>query len=156
MTERNPDSPESFEDRWRALADELAQDLPGDLEQPGHVVHHALPPELINANLDDAGTEADFDHALGGPRDWEAPAESDRFEPPEAPPVMAGDPLLNLAWVALVGGLLALIAWAVAPGSLDVWVGRFGLLVALAGLGVLVWRMPHHRDPEDTDNGAQV
>jgi len=156
VTERNPNSDESFEDRWRALADELAQDLPPDLEQAGHVVHHALPPELINANVDDAGTEADFDHALAGPRDWEAPEEDDRFHPPEPPPALAGDPLLNLAWVALVGGILAIIAWAVAPGHLDVMVGRFGLLALLVGLGVLIWRMPHRRDPEDTDNGAQV
>jgi len=156
VSERNPEEEESFEARWRALAEELAQDLPPDLDQAGHVVHHALPPELVHADLDDAGPEPDFAPTLTGPRDWEAPEESDRFEPPDPPPVLSGDPSLTLAWVALVGGLLAIIAWAVAPGSLDVWVARFGLVATLLGIGVLVWRMPHQRDPEDTDNGAQV
>jgi hypothetical protein len=145
-------SPESFEERWRALAEELS-----DLDSTTHVVHPAQPPELSPVVFpDDAAPPDPVDLALPGPRDWEAAELDEHFEPPDAPPVLAGDPSLILAWVGLVGGLVAIIVWAVASSTIDVWVARFGLLASVLGLGMLLWRMPHRRDPESTDNGAQV
>ena len=152
MSQEEPQSPESFEERWRALAEELS-----DLDTASHVVHPALPPELgQTGTLDDAEPSNPLDPGFSGPRDWAAPEVDEHFEPPEAPPVLAGDPSLTLAWIGLVGGLVAIIVWAVASSTIDVWVARFGLLGAVLGLGLLLWRMPHRRDPENTDNGAQV
>ena len=34
--------------------------------------------------------------------------------------------------------------------------GQIGLGLFVAGLGVLIWRMPHQRDPDDDGPGAVV
>lgn len=98
-------------------------------------------------------------------RDWDGTTQMDaataamdaeeHFIPPEPPPVLGGDPLLTLAWAAVLGvptlWLVMLIIWTDSPR----WVGFSSAAVFLAGLGVLFWRMPRHRDPAD-DDGAVV
>jgi hypothetical protein len=94
---------------------------------------------------------------VGGPRDYAPPEEPDEgFQPPEPAPLGGGNPLVTVAWCLAVGGpvltVLVLVLWPSAPRL--VWAGT--LLAALAGIAVLVWRMPRRRDPDDHDDGAVV
>jgi hypothetical protein len=104
-----------------------------------------------------------------GPRDWpvtpevEALEEADtHFTPPEPEPLLSDkDPLLTMAWIAVAGipvlALVGVIAVAAVPAlSIPALVGQVALGLFVAGLGVLLWRMPHRRDPEDDDPGAVV
>ncbi|GAB4086083.1 hypothetical protein GCM10028784_27130 [Myceligenerans cantabricum] len=104
-----------------------------------------------------------------GPRDWpvtpevEALEEADsHFTPPEPEPLLSDkDPLLTMAWFAVAGipvlALVSMIVVAAIPAlSLPALVGQVAIGLFVAGLGVLLWRMPHHRDPEDDDPGARV
>lgn len=94
-----------------------------------------------------------------GPRAW-APDPAveeaeDHFEPPDPGPVLGGDPLLTMAWVAVVGVpallLVAVLAWRDVP---TVVLQVAGVAFVLA-LGLLVWRMPARRD-DDGGPGAVV
>jgi len=80
--------------------------------------------------------------------------EHEHFVPPEPPPVLGGDPLLTLAWFAVAGipvFWVVVLAWT-APQMLI----YASVVLFLGGLGVLFWRMPHRRDPDDDDTGAVV
>ncbi len=122
---------------------------------------------------DDRGAD---DDVLDGPpatvgappttgRDWDGTSQYDaaegavddqeHFVPQDPGPVLGGDPLLTLAWVAAAGMpvflLVVVIAWQGAPTVLvRAAAGLFVLAVA-----VLVWRMPQRREPTD-DDGAVV
>ncbi|MEU4388846.1 hypothetical protein [Promicromonospora sp. NPDC023805] len=103
-----------------------------------------------------------------GPRDWpltpeiEALEEAEsHFTPPEPPPLMSRDPLLTMAWSFVVGvPLLALVGMIVSAAMSSVSIpplaGQIGLGLFVTGLGVLIWRMPHQRDPDDDGPGAVV
>jgi hypothetical protein len=92
------------------------------------------------------------------PRSWTPeprPEEEDHFVPPDPGPVLGGDPLLTMAWVAVLGvPLLFLLSLAIRPGLPTVVLQTAGALF-IAGLGVLIWRMPSRRD-EDEGPGAVV
>jgi len=99
-------------------------------------------------------------------RDWEGTAQFDEaeatvdaeehFVPPDPGPILGGDPLLTMAWIAAAGMpiflLIVLIAWPTAPTAMIQAAG----VVFVLGVGVLLWRMPNRRDPEDDDTGAIV
>ena len=76
--------------------------------------------------------------------------------PPDPGPVLGGDPLLTMAWFAAAGMpiflLVVLVAWRDAPAALV----QAARVVFVIGVAVLVWRMPHRRDPDDDDTGAVV
>ncbi|RPF20845.1 DUF4282 domain-containing protein [Myceligenerans xiligouense] len=104
-----------------------------------------------------------------GPRDWPVTPEvaaleeaDSHFTPPEPEPLLSDkDPLLTMAWIAVavipVLALVSVIAVAAIPAlSIPALVGQVALGLFVAGLGVLLWRMPHRRDPEDDDPGAVV
>jgi hypothetical protein len=103
-----------------------------------------------------------------GPRDWpltpevEALEDEDsHFTPPEPPPLLSRDPLLTMAWSFVVGvpilALIGMIVSAAMPSvSIPPLAGQIGLGLFVAGLGVLIWRMPHQRDPDDDGPGAVV
>jgi hypothetical protein len=103
-----------------------------------------------------------------GPRDWpltpEAEAleeEESHFTPPEPPPLLSRDPLLTMAWsfvvVIPVLALIGMIVSAAMPSlAVPPLVGQIGLGLFVTGLGVLIWRMPHQRDPDDDGPGAVV
>ena len=48
--------------------------------------------------------------------------------------------------------VVLVLVWPDAPG----WLLAIAGATFVAGLGVLVWRMPHRRDDEDDDSGAVV
>ncbi|MEZ0447815.1 hypothetical protein [Cellulomonas sp. ICMP 17802] len=99
-------------------------------------------------------------------RDWDGTSQYDEaeagaddrehFVPPDPGPVLGGDPLLTMAWFAAAGMpiflLVVLVAWRNAPAALV----QAAAVVFVIGVGVLVWRMPHRRDPDDDDTGAVV
>lgn len=99
-------------------------------------------------------------------RDWDGTSQYDEaesaaddrehFVPPDPGPVLGGDPLLTMAWFAAAGMpiflLVVLVAWRDAPAALV----QAAAVVFVIGIGVLVWRMPHRRDPDDDDTGAVV
>jgi hypothetical protein len=103
-----------------------------------------------------------------GPRDWplspeaEALEEADsHFTPPEPPALLSRDPLLTMAWSFVVGipvlAVIGMIVSAAVPAvSIPPLAGQIGLGLFVAGLGVLIWRMPHQRDPDDDGPGAVV
>lgn len=96
----------------------------------------------------------------GDPRAW-APDPAleeaeDHFVPPDPGPVLGGDPLLTMAWVAALG-VPALVVLAVVVGArLPAVVLQVGAAVFLAGLGVLLWRMPRGDDDAPRGPGAVV
>lgn len=156
QTSRSDDETDA-DDRAEDTADDDADDRTADRSQ------------------DRAADRADDEPAPGsrvilpaGPRDWplspeaEALEEADsHFTPPEPPPLLSRDPLLTMAWSFVVGvPVLAVIGMVVSAAvpSLDIppLVGQIGLGLFVAGLGVLIWRMPHQRDPDDDGPGAVV
>lgn len=100
-------------------------------------------------------TPADSD-----PRGWSPDPEvveaEDHFVPPDPGPVLGGDPMLTMAWIAVIAApmlvLVALVAWRDIP-ALVLQVAGVGFL---AGVGLLLWRMPHDRSADDDDPGAVV
>ena len=103
-----------------------------------------------------------------GPRDWPLSPETEaleeaesHFTPPEPPPLLSRDPLLTMAWSFVVGVptlalILMIVAAAVPAVAIPPLVGQVGVGLFVAGLGVLIWRMPHQRDPDDDGPGAVV
>ena len=103
-----------------------------------------------------------------GPRDWPVTPEIEELEeteshftPPEPEPVLSRDPLLTLAWAAVVGVpvlvVLGVVLRAAVPAlRIPGWSGPVAGVLFLVGLGVLLWRMPHRRDPDDHGTGAVV
>ncbi|MCL2466835.1 MAG: hypothetical protein FWF02_13505 [Micrococcales bacterium] len=99
-------------------------------------------------------------------RDWDGTEQIDaaerevdgqeHFVPPEPPPILGGDPLLTMAWFAALGipafWLVLLLLWP----SADRVVVHASIVVFVAGVAVLFWRMPHRRDPDDDETGAVV
>lgn len=96
--------------------------------------------------------------AGSGPRDY-SPAvgpDEEGFAPPEPGPISGGDPVLTLAWVAVVAPVVLVLAYLMLWRSMPyVLLGLGGVAFAL-GTGTLVWRMPGRRDSEDPDDGAVV
>jgi hypothetical protein len=173
-----PDDAE-FARRWEELAQQLSAELPetADAAPP-------LPPELAQA--DGAGQPgaggsgagatgdqvdgadwadgADWPGAGGagvtgvsGPRDWEPAEVEEHFVPPDPGPITQGvDPLIVVAWCAIGIALIGLGWNYVLTPHWDPLIPKALVVVLALGVAALVWRMPHHRDPDETDNGAQV
>jgi hypothetical protein len=154
--------------RWSDIVARL-----GDLEDPRRDAGPAADA--------DTGTEAEVPPApdpstdaappatvAAGPRDWPTTpgaealeAEESHFVPPDPGPITDREPLTTLAWTVVVAVpllvVLRVVVGAFAPGLvLPGWLTPTAGLLFLAGVGVLVWRMPHRRDPDDTDPGAVV
>ncbi|MBC7290146.1 MAG: hypothetical protein H5T83_02260 [Actinotalea sp.] len=87
------------------------------------------------------------------PRAWtldpEIEERDSHFEPPDPGPVLGGDPLLTMAWAAVVAApvlfLLSVTLWRSLPQVLL----QVAAVFFVAGLGVLLWRMPHRRGDDD-------
>ena len=79
----------------------------------------------------------------------------DGFVPPE-PDLRDAQPVVVVGWLAVLGGLavmmLCVLAWRTAPGL--VWLAAAASLAV--GIGILLWRLPSRREPDDYDDGAIV
>jgi hypothetical protein len=155
------------EERWADIVGRL-----GDVEPRWTDDDTAVRPETrLDAPpepLDEPSPEPSPVARFEGPRDWpvtpevEALEEADgHFTPPEPEPVLSRDPLLTLAWTVLVGvpvlTVLGVLVRAIAPWlALPSWLGPLGGVSFALAVAVLVWRMPHRRDPDDQDPGAVV
>ncbi len=150
----NPVAPRSqreFDERWERIVAELGDGEPG-----------AWPPDEPTAPPDDPDRGGRVVRAAGEPRelsgrDWagsdqyeaaeEAVDEQEHFVPPDPGPVLGTDPLRTLTWSVAVGvpvlWMVILVAWQHPPG----WLGPVLAALFLGAVAVLVWRMPHSRDP---------
>lgn len=105
-----------------------------------------------------SGGAEESDHSESAPgswRGWEEPDEEEHFIPP-TPPLPAGDLHLWAIVVGLLGGPLVLIlsnAFTVLRGS---WWTPLGIGLAVAGVVLLIMRLPRNRDYTDSSGGAQV
>jgi len=94
------------------------------------------------------------------PRAWapdpEVEEAEDHFVAPDPGPVLGGDPLLTMAWAAVIGAALLLVVVVVGWRDAPTWVLQVAGAAFLGGAGLLVWRMPHERDEDDDDPGAVV
>lgn len=176
MASPNPDAePDDLPDadvdaRWSDIVARL-----GDVEQSGWTVEH------VQGSADDgeAGAASSSEQPAptepsapvprpAGPRDWPATPEvealeeaDDHFVPPDPEPVAHRDPLATLAWTVVASVPVLAVLWVILAAMLpDLavpgWVGPAGGAAFVAAVAVLVWRMPHRRDPEDSDPGAVV
>ncbi|PRZ03889.1 hypothetical protein BCE75_112108 [Isoptericola sp. CG 20/1183] len=153
--------------RWSDIVARLE-----DVEQSGHTVEAARQPDA-QPDAQSGAEPADSDAAAtparpSGPRDWPTTPEvealeeaQDHFVPPDPEPVAHREPLLTLAWTVAVAvpvlTVLGVIVTALLPDlSVPAWVGPAGGGSFVAAIAVLVWRMPHRRDPDDHDPGAVV
>jgi len=92
--------------------------------------------------------------ASNGPRDF-VPEESDEAFVPEEPAALgSGDPMLNLAWTAAVGGPIGLLLCVLFFRSAPAFVVIGLALASVIGIAYLIKRLPTERDPGD--DGAQV
>lgn len=84
----------------------------------------------------------------------DAAEATQRFVPPDPPPLLTGDLAVRLAWAAVLSGpaflLFAAVAWHTAPKVLVL----LGVVAFVAGFVALVVRMPQERDEDD--DGAVV
>ena len=147
-------TPDDVEARWL----EIVAHLEGAGE-PGGVAADALGPTGLPATGMPDHVRVVRPAAPTGPRAW-APDPAveeaeDHFEPPDPGPVLSGDPLLTMAWAAVIGvpGLLliAVVAWRDIPTLVLEGAG----VAFLGAVGLLLWRMPRHRD-DDGGPGAVV
>jgi len=169
----NPNGPrrsdeEEFARRWEELAGQLSHEMANDPATPPADDGGTSPwdadgkprwggGDRDNVSVTDAWEQAP-DADQQGPRDWVQgpdPEEEDHYIPPEPEPIGASEPLLVLSWTAVGVALLGLMLLAVTHITVH-WIVSRGLVVLLlAGLGTLVWRMPHRRE-NPHDPGARV
>lgn len=117
----------------------------------------AVPAELsaaerqASAETAGPGVEAGFP---SGPRDYDVDPDDGEFVPEEPPSLAGTDPLTMLAWLAAVGGpvalLLSVMFWRSAPLLAIV------AIVAAFVLGTvyLIMKLPQEKD--ENDDGARV
>jgi hypothetical protein len=118
----------------------------------------SAPTELSAAERQEASTarqDGDAgDGGVRGPRDYEEPEDGGEFIPEEPPSLAGTDPLTMLAWLAAVGGPIALLLsamfWRSAP--LLAIVGIVAIFVL--GTVYLIMKLPQEKD--DNDDGARV
>ncbi|WP_449385104.1 hypothetical protein [Cellulomonas soli] len=169
-----PQTPGNDDEAWASLVARLGDLDPQDEDSPAtststderptdgpHVTYPVAPwvsdPRVVRpARRTGEPSGRDWD-GTGQIDDAEAAVdEAEHFVPPDPGPVMGGDPLLTMAWLAVSVPALLLLVVAVAWRSAPPAVLQAAGIVFLLGVGVLVWRMPHRRDPSDDDTGAVV
>jgi hypothetical protein len=124
-------------------------DAPGT-DVPGAVTPGAVTPGATSPAV--AGPPA----APPGPRDYVPDEEDDEgYEPPEPESLTHADPALTLGWVAALGsvlvGFVLFVVWRPVPTGVLAVLG----LTLLAGVALLLWRMPDGHD-DDRSDGAVV
>jgi len=116
----------------------------------------AAPTELSAAEREDSasGGTTDTGTAVAGPRDYDVDGDDDVFIPEEPPSLAGTDPLTMLAWLAAVGGPIALLLsamfWRSAPLLAVVGI----VAVFVLGTVYLIMKLPQEKD--ENDDGARV
>ncbi|WP_146252036.1 hypothetical protein [Xylanimonas oleitrophica] len=156
------------EERWADIVARLGDVAPAvDADGPEQDEPRPAAPDASPTSQADPA--AHVVAPVQGPRDWpvtpevEALEEAEsHFTPPDPGPVLTSrDPLLTLGWAGAAGvpllAVVALVVRSLVPAlHIPGWVAPAAGLVFLAGVAVLLWRMPQHRDPSDHDDGAVV
>lgn len=123
----------------------------------GEGAHAALPAGEVDSRWSEIVTQL---REPADPRAWapdpDVAEAEDHFVPPDPEPVLGGDPLLTMAWSAVVGAALMVVVVVVGWRDAPTWVLQAAGAALLGGAGLLVWRMPHDRDEDDDDPGAVV
>jgi hypothetical protein len=101
-----------------------------------------------------SANESATDGNASGPRDYDAAEDGGEFIPEEPPSLAGTDPLTMLAWLAAVGGPIALLLsamfWRSAPLLAIVGI----VAVFVLGAVYLIMKLPQEKD--DNDDGARV
>lgn len=105
------------------------------------------------ASAQNPGTDVGAD-VPAGPRDYDVEPEDGGFVPEEPPSLAGTDPLTMLAWLAAVGGpvalLLSVMFWRSAP-----LLAIVGIVAAFVlGTVFLIMKLPQEKDEDD--DGARV
>lgn len=136
-----PDEPENNEPEneeparnEKAAWDAIVADLSGQVDLGPQFTPDPTPPEYdyIDAYFDEG------------------------YEPPEPPHITAPpDAIARFAWAGVIGGpVLAIGGYVLGFGDM---VGAAGVIAAIAGFGLLIFRREHHVPPgEDHGDGAVV
>ncbi len=120
--------------------------------------------ESSSPALDDADVDARWAGIVStlssaAPRTWSPDPEVEEaethFVPPDPDPVLGGDPLLTMAWAAVVGVPMLLMVAVIAWRDIPTIVLQVAGVAFLAGVGLLLWRMPRDRE-DDEGPGAVV
>lgn len=152
---RGPNGDEPSQDdldaRWAELTARLGElRLPPEDEvppapAPSEPTHRPLPPGPRDYTPDPDVDDDDPDRDL-----------VDGFIAPEPEPLRDAQPIVVLGWVGVLLGLavmvLCVLVWRAAPGL--VWLSAAASLAV--GIGILLWRLPARREPDDYDDGAVV
>lgn len=135
--------------RWAELTASL-----GELHMPGPDTADGPLPLAAPAPAPPPPGPRDYSPGPEGDDEDDPASGIDGFVPPEPEPLTHADPALTLGWVATVGsvlvGIVLAVVWHPLPGGV---LGGLGL-VLLAGVVLLLWRMPDRRD--DHSDGAVV
>lgn len=149
--------------RWSDIVARL-----DDVEQSGSVVEAAERPAAHDSTASPDAEDPAVPQRPSGPRDWPTTPEvealeeaEEHFVPPDPEPVAHRNPLLTLAWTVAVAvpvlTVVGVIVTRMLPSlSVPGWIGPAGAGSFVAAIAVLIWRMPHRRDPDDHDPGAVV
>jgi hypothetical protein len=126
---------------------------------------HAPDPSTGDETVDVGDVGARFTeivtHLRGAPdpRAWapdpDVEAEDEHFEPPEPGPVLGPNPLVTMAWCAVIGLPILMVVAVTAWRDIPTIVLEVAGAAFLAGLGLLIWRMPRDRS-DDSGPGAVV
>lgn len=155
-----PDPPEPLDvdARWEQIVAEL-DDTPTDTPPSARPAPHEPPADRRGL----AGIPVAPWVTPPGPRDWPTTPEvealedeQDRFVPPDPPPMTGRSPLLTLAWVLAVVSPLVFLLTAILVRPIPSLVAQGCTVGFVVGVGLLLWKLPAHRDPEDSDPGAVV
>jgi hypothetical protein len=116
----------------------------------------AAPTELSAAQRQEAsGSDAIADgDSPAGPRDYEVEGDDGEFVPEEPPSLAGTDPLTMLAWLAAVGGPIALLLSAMFWRSAPLLAIMGIVAVFILGTVYLIMKLPQEKD--ENDDGARV
>ena len=151
----NADGADAHSDAHRAPGAELGPGSPVSGDPPGDA--SATDADPLDEDLDDpaeaaarrrARIEREVDFAVDGP-------DGGRFVPPEPAPLPRPDAITLLAWIAVIGGPLFLVAGVIA-GGLPTWVAGAVVAAVVVGFVLLVSRLPRRGETDPDDDGAVV
>lgn len=122
----------------------------------------------LGGTEDQAGAEAAREQAVTntprqlGPRDYEAPEDSEDFIPPEPRAIASSNPRMVLSWLAIAGIPTILVLLGVMGVHITQWILFPAVIGIFAGLVSLFFLLPSSKTPrdlpddDDFGNGAKI